>query len=102
MENRPNYIVCPKCGAEYLPAEVFYPDEVFGNPENIVKDKKGKIEFFIGESINLTEEFTCYSCNCKFTVEGSIKFTTKESSRVKFDEDYKTVVYANRSSLKED
>lgn len=101
MENKPLYIVCPKCGAEYLPAEIFYPDEILGNPENIVKDKKGKVEFFIGNSINLTEEFTCYSCNCRFTVEGTVKFSTKESSRAKFDEDYKTTVYSNRSSLKE-
>lgn len=101
MENKPNYIICPKCGAEYLPAEVFYPDEILGSPENIIKDKKGKIEFFIGESIDLTEEFACYTCNCKFTVEGTVKFVTKESSRSKFDEDYKTTVYSNRSSLKE-
>jgi DNA-directed RNA polymerase subunit RPC12/RpoP len=101
MENKTNYIICPKCGAEYLPAEIFYPDVVLGNPENIIKDKKGKIEFFIGESVNLTEEYTCYTCNCKFLVEGSVKFNTKESPKSKFDEDYKTVVYSNRSSLKE-
>jgi hypothetical protein len=101
MENKPNYIVCPKCGAEYLPAEVFYPEEILGSPENIIKDKKGKVEFFIGESIDFTEEFTCDICDCKFTVEGSVKFSTKESDRAKFDEDYETVVFSKRSSLQE-
>lgn len=25
-------IICPKCGREYLPAEIYYPNEFLGKP----------------------------------------------------------------------
>ena len=25
-------IICPKCGREYLPAEIYYPNFFFGRP----------------------------------------------------------------------
>ena len=25
-------IICPHCGTEYLPAEIYYPKHFFGNP----------------------------------------------------------------------
>jgi hypothetical protein len=102
MKNKPAYIVCPKCKYEYLPAEVFYPDEILGHPENIIRDKQGKIEFFIGQPINLSEEFTCYNCNCQFTTEVEIQFNTKESSLAMFDDEHTTTVFTNRTSLKEE
>ena len=55
-------IKCPDCGAEYLPAEIFYPDEFFGKPNSIEKDVYGKLLFFNGNDMNLTETYRCDYC----------------------------------------
>ena len=52
-------IKCPKCGYEYLPAEIFFPKSLLGNPKDIIRDDDGSIEFFNGETMNLHEEFEC-------------------------------------------
>lgn len=36
-------IKCPHCGAEYLPGEVLYSDNVVGNPKNVIRDALGHI-----------------------------------------------------------
>lgn len=69
-------IKCPKCGREYLPAEIFYPKSLLGNPSNIFRDDAGHIIYFDGESMNLTESFECENCRCQFDVSGDIKFTS--------------------------
>ena len=43
-------IECPKCGYEYLPAEIFVPKYYFGTPENIERDEHGKIINYEGVS----------------------------------------------------
>lgn len=67
-------IVCPECGAEYLPAEIFYPKDFFGNPKNISKDRAGKIQFFSGVNMNVTESYICDYCKRKMTVTADIVF----------------------------
>lgn len=80
-------IVCPKCGREYLPAEIFFPDNLLGRPTDIIRDDAGKIIFFSGTTMDLTEEFTC-DCGCCFKVEGNISFNIKTDPNKDFDEDY--------------
>ena len=95
------YIIkCPKCGAEYLPAEIFVTDYL-GNPKNIIKDENGKIEHFDGSPLELKEEYECDVCGCKFTIEGDVTFTTKEV-KIDFDEEFETVVYEGRVPLAEE
>ena len=53
MDNKNLVIKCPKCGYEYLPAEIFFPDVLLGEPSNIIRDEEGKVEFFEGNSMNL-------------------------------------------------
>jgi hypothetical protein len=70
-------IICPYCGAEYLPAEIFYPDEFFGNPKNIEKDAVGKIQFYSGQNVKLTESYTCDYCKRKMYVNAEVDFTAQ-------------------------
>ena len=78
MEDKFIVIKCPKCGFEYLPCEIFYPDSFLGEATNIVRDEEGKIQFYSNESMNLKEEFTCDKCGCEFIVEANVKFKTSE------------------------
>lgn len=79
-------ILCPKCGTEYLLAEIYYPKSFVGNPHNIIKDETGKILGFDNSDSNLTEEFICDKCDSKFQVTASITFETKLVNDI-FDED---------------
>ena len=81
-------ITCPKCGYEYLPNEIFYPDDVFGDANSIVRDENGKIEIFGGDSFNLDEEFTCEHCGCHFNVVGKVSFKTTILDEIDFDNDF--------------
>lgn len=93
-------ITCPHCGAEYLPSEIFYPEYILGNPTNIIKDEKGHIEYFDGESLNFVEEYTCDICGHTFTVEGEVTFKVKEKVD-DFDEEWTTTVFEGRIPLEE-
>lgn len=99
-ENKIKHIIkCPYCGAEYLPEEIFYPDSFFGKPTDIIKNSKGEIEFFNGESLNLKEHYCCDYCNKEFDVVVGI---TLEAVKDDFNEDYSSTIYKNRLTLKED
>jgi uncharacterized C2H2 Zn-finger protein len=89
-------IKCPKCGFEYLPEEVYFPDVLTGTARNIVRDElTGKIIYFDGESMNTHEEMTCDRCGCTFDVNGKINFVTKINVAHDFSEDYSTKIYKN-------
>lgn len=85
-----NYVVCPYCGREYLPAEIFMPDSFLGEPKNIIKDENGKILSFSNSSMNLKEEYTCDECGNTFQVEAAVKFKTIQKQSL-FDDDAYTV-----------
>lgn len=42
-------IICPKCGAEYLPSEIYFAEDLIGKQKNIVKNDEGKILSYIEE-----------------------------------------------------
>lgn len=99
--NKDKYVItCPHCGAEYLPSEIFYPDYILGNPTNIIKDEKGRIEYFDGKSLTFVEEYTCDICNHTFIVEGEVAFKVKEKVD-DFDEEWTTTVFEGRIPLEE-
>lgn len=101
MDNKFLIIKCPKCGYEYLPAEIFFPKEILGNPQNIIRNDKGQIEFCTGTNFNLKEEFTCINCDCDFIADSTVKFFTTESTTPKFDEEHTTILYTDRVILEE-
>ena len=55
-------IVCPTCGAEYFPQEIFVLSEF--NNFNIVKDENGKI--LDNLNIDTNESYICDYCNEPF------------------------------------
>ena len=69
-------IKCPVCGAEYLPAEIYLPDNFLGKPTEIVRDSLGRIEFHFGTNSDLDEEFICDYCATHFKVHANINFET--------------------------
>ena len=56
-------ITCPYCGREYLPAEIFYPKSVLGNPYDIQRDYTGKILDYFDDTYDNTETYVCDVCN---------------------------------------
>ena len=79
-------IRCPYCGLEYLPAEVYYPEDFLGTPSNIIKTQEGDILGFDGNDMNTTETYCCDNCGKTFTVDASITFRTTPVETV-FDDD---------------
>lgn len=71
-------IKCPHCGWEYLPGEIFYPDNAIGQPVNIVRDSLGHIiyeEYLENKEPLAEEEFWCEHCEKPFVAE--IELTVK-------------------------
>ena len=90
MENQNKYtpklqprqvIKCPYCKAEYLTGENLYPDNVIGQPDEVIKDPLGKIlyESYREDCEPLLEEtFWCEKCDRQFVVEVEVKCKVKQ------------------------
>lgn len=73
-------IICPNCGAEYLPVEIFIPQSFFGNIKTVERDENGKITEFLGDNMDVNESYRCDYCSKKFSIETSIDFKTSVNS----------------------
>ena len=92
-------IVCPQCGYEYLPAEIYMPNSFLGKPKDITKEHMtGKILDYMGNSMNLTETYICDNCDTKFKVVANLNFNAQKLS----DSKYKTKFKKEKLFLKED
>lgn len=100
-EKKEPVIVCPGCGREYLPAEIFIPKCFFGHPEDIERTPAGKIDIYEGAPMCLTEEYACDGCGMHFDVTADIKFKTKEKAREEFNPVYTSSI-PQKISLFED
>ena len=69
-----NYVICPYCGCQYLPGEIFSPKYFLGQPKNIIRNIKGEILGSEGIDMDLSETFTCEVCNKDFDVKAKIEF----------------------------
>lgn len=67
-------IICPHCGMQYLPGEIFYPEEFLGKPKDIVRNTVGEILGYEGIEQNSNETFVCEECKNEFTVEAKISY----------------------------
>ena len=94
-------IYCPECGMEYLPAEIYLPNELLGKPYNIMKDYLGKIIEYFGKSMDLKETYTCDRCNTKFKVSAKVSFKSETLEKESFNKDYETKI-PTKLSLFED
>lgn len=82
-------IKCPKCGYEYLASEIFYPEDLLGSCNNILRDENGRILLVSdGEDPHLEEDWTCDHCGCDFKAKLDIKGTTLYSNELDFSEDF--------------
>lgn len=79
-------IVCPYCGREYLPSEIYVPTSFVGNTRSIIRTNAGKIDTFFGKSMDLKEEYTCDKCDGKFSVTAKVSFFTKKKEQ--FSEEF--------------
>lgn len=93
-------IICPYCGREYLPSEIFLPKSFLGDARSIVRTTAGKIDTFFGKSMDLKEEYECDKCQGKFSVGARVSFYTKKID-TSFSEEYRSKIN-KKICLKED
>lgn len=80
-------IKCPKCGAEYMAAEIFLPDYFIGKPSGIIRSRDNNIIAYNGNDMDLEEEYECDYCNCKFNVKATVTFKTSPVGKDIFDDE---------------
>lgn len=92
-------IKCPNCGCEYLLGEILYPNLVLGQPKNIIKNEKGKIEYWEDNDLSLSESYVCDNCNTPFIVNLKLDFDVEIDHKNNFNEDSVTPIY-NQDRIK--
>lgn len=83
-------IICPVCGQEYLPIEIFVPYNFFGTLNFIKRNEDGKIEYFLGQEPDYCETFTCTKCNTTFITKTQISFKTELNQKLDYEHLYVT------------
>ena len=94
-------IQCPKCGREYLPAEIFIPSAFFGKPQDVVRDVYGRILDYEGTSVDTIETYTCDKCSTLFQVRAKMTFVVENTTLGSIDEEYTSPLYKNTLFLDE-
>ena len=74
-------IVCPNCGAEYSPFEVYVPSNYFYDYVPIDKDENGKILENLDFDFN--EDYQCDYCNEMIHISPKIEFECSTESSEK-------------------
>ena len=97
MMKEKNIIKCPHCGAEYLPNEIYIPDEFFTDV-SALKDDNYKILATSGDALNAVEEYCCDKCAKTFKVTAGVTFTTEEV-KDDFEDDYVVTINKDRVEL---
>ena len=95
-------IKCPSCDYEYLPGEIYLPEQFLGKPKNVERTIEGRIDTNYGTDMNLKEIYTCDKCGKAFKVSANVSFTTEVDVTRNFDDDFITDLYKDRIVLKED
>ena len=84
-------IECPICKAQYLPAEIYIPNNFVGKPLYINKDHMtAAIEDFSGASMDKVEHYICDHCNTPFKIIAKVNFTTIPEPEIDFSKEYST------------
>lgn len=95
-------IICPCCGAQYLPCEIYLPNPFLGKTKLIEKDIYGKILDYYGDSMDLYEQYKCDKCNTTFSVKATVTFSTKVMDEVDFEKPYVTQLKKQKLILAEE
>ena len=94
-------IICPYCGREYVPSEIFYPEDLLPNVGDVVRKENGLVEFCTGSQELESEEYCCDGCGKTFKVTPALSFLVEKVEVEDFDEDFSTQIYKDRISLEE-
>ena len=94
-------IICPFCGTEYLPGEIFLPKLFLGQPTNVERDIHGKIIWQEGVDQNLQETFCCVNCNKDFSIKADINFTVGIPKINAINSDYISSTKSDKITLAE-
>lgn len=81
-------IRCPYCNAEYLPSEIYLPNDFLGKPKTIEKTDVGKILDFVGHTMDLSESYECDICRKTFKIKASVYFNVTKENELDFSEDF--------------
>lgn len=83
-------IKCPHCGWEYVPSDIFLPEEHIGKTDTVIRDALGKILYVEYDEDNEPEQselYCCDHCNREFIVEVECKYkATPQKEELDFTE----------------
>lgn len=90
-----NKIICPYCGAEYLPQELYIPSDFLPKFDDLVKDDEGKIVAGYERPLNTHEEYTCDCCGHRFQVDAKVEFVTSAIEKHDFEFSHESPLYTS-------
>lgn len=93
-------VVCPHCGAEYLPSEILMEDGLLGDVSNIVKTSNGRLVGYNGTPLNIEDDYVCDYCSKPFGVRG--RLCLESFPKDEFEEESITPLFKDRIDLPED
>ena len=86
------FIICPHCGAQYLPGEIYTWGSFLGRPTSVLRDALGKIlyyEFDEDKEPDLEEHYICDHCDQAFNIEATVQYKSKpEAEELDFKKEY--------------
>lgn len=92
-------ITCPKCGYEYLPAEIFIGNCFIGKPSSISRSFDGKIQYFDGRTMDTDETFVCEHCSAPLKIHADVVYKVTVDSKRDFSEDYTSQLKPKKAIL---
>lgn len=95
------FIYCPNCNAEYLPSEIFLPNEFLGKAHDVERDVNGKILYQENGEMGVEENYICDKCNKPFRIIAKVSFITAPDAKLDFDAEYSSSLKKNVLFMKE-
>lgn len=90
---------CPKCGYEYLPGEIFIPNNFVGKPTDISRTFDGKIKYFDGLDMDPDETYVCDHCGTPLKIHAEVSFKVTVDSKRDFSSDYTSSLKQKKAVL---
>ena len=102
MRKKTPKIVCPKCGTQYLPGEIFLPKSFVGQPKQVIKNCYGEIIDYYGDSMGLNETYQCDKCNAVLSIKAAVQFQVQIKDELNLKAPYRTNFKKEKLVLSED
>lgn len=76
-----NYIRCPHCGMQYVPAQIMHPSSLLSRPKNVIRDPLGKILYVeYDHQADFQDTYICDSCNREFITTVNMTFKVDQQA----------------------